>query len=273
MTPSQLLGVVIAWGIPFSATPQGDDAYVGVIERLSGDRVWVRAAFTREKGRDWAATIALEKLRGHADLDAAAGRLPARIAWRACRDGRTIGTIVSERRHFQLASESGTHALRWRPPFVDAAPDDERFRVITTDLAAARPFVISTLPDACAVGRSVRRADAEAVARVTRLVLAQRNLHTGKPNRLMDARGWQAGDWTIVDATLEEAGTWTAVVAFATEDDIRYTVKDARVVDWISADGDGVPDVVLWIDGHDRSGYILVYGAFEKRAAFEWPSH
>ena len=37
------------------------------------------------------------------------------------------------------------------------------------------------------------------------------------------------------------------------------------------ADGDGVPDVVLWIDGNNHSGYMLVYGNFEKHAEFEWP--
>ena len=139
-----------------------------------------------------------------------------------------------------------------------------------TDTAAARPFVIATQRDACGIGLAVRRGDADAVARVARLVLAQRNLHTGKPNQLMEARGWQAGSFTIVEVMLEEDGAWLAVVAFATEDDVRYTVKGARVVDWISADGDGVPDVVLWIDGYNRSGYMLVYGNFEKQAEFDW---
>jgi hypothetical protein len=236
-----------------------------------GDDVWVRAAFTRRAGGgDWTPTLSLEKLRGPANLDAAAGALPAQITWRACRDGRELGTIVSSRRPFGRSAELGKHALRSRAAFAAKAPHDERFEIIATGDAAARPFVISTVSDACAVGPSLRAAGADAVARVTGLVLAQRNLHTGKPNRLKDARGWQAGDWTIVDLTLEEEGGWLAIVAFAVEDDVRFTVKGARVVDWISADGDAVPDVVLWIDGHDRSGYMLVYAKFEKHAEFEW---
>ena len=72
---------------------------------------------------------------------------------------------------------------------------------------------------------------------------------------------------------LEEDGAWLASVAFADQEDVRYTVKGARVVDWISADGDAVPDVVLWIDGNNRSGYMLVYGKFEKHAEFDWLYH
>jgi hypothetical protein len=251
-----LLFAVLSWGIPSVVSPHDGDAYLGVIERLSGEPVWVRAAFTRERNGEWTPTPPA---------------LPARITWRACRDGHALGALQSWRRPFGLESELGTHALPSRPAFAGTAPEDDRFRVITTDRAAARPFVVSTLPDACAIGASVRRAGEEAITRVTRLVLAQRNLHTGKPNRLMDARGWQTGDWTIVDLTLEQEGTWFAVVAFAREDDIRYTVMGARVVDWISADGDGIPDVVLWIDGNNRSGYMLVYGNFERHAELEWP--
>lgn len=270
MTSSLLLASALAWGIPFSATQHGDESYLGLIEKIDGQPVWVRAAFKRERRGDWTPTIALEKDHGPGNLAAAATALPGRITWRACRDGRSLGTIISERRLFQLSAELGTHALRSAPAFVAGAPDDERFRVIMTDTAASRPFVVSTARDACAIGRSVHRGDTEAVARVVRLVLAQRNLHTGKPNRLMEASGWQAGDWTIVEVMLEEEGSWLTVVAFATADDIRYTVKAARVVDWISADEDGVPDVVLWIDGNNRSGYMLVYGNFEKHAEFDW---
>jgi len=273
MTPSLLLGVLFAWGIPSPMTPQNGDAYLGVIEKIAGDPVWVRAAFRREGGGDWAPTLVPEKLRGSGKLDEAPRALPARITWRACRDGRAVGTIVSSRRPSELAAERGTLALASRPAFVAAAPDDERFRVIMTDSTAARPFVVSTLSDACGAGSSVRHGDAKAIARVANKVLAQRNLHTGKPNRLLDARGWQAGDWTIVDLTLEEDGAWLAVVAFADLEDIRYTVKGARVVDWISADGDSVPDVVLWVDGNNRSGYMLVYGTFEKQAEFDWSYH
>jgi hypothetical protein len=269
VTSSLLLGALLAWGIPFGATPR-KDAYLGVIERLSGDPVWVRVPFKRDQDGDWSPTLVQEKPRDHEDLNAAAAALPARITWRICRDGRSLGTIVSARRPIERRSQRGTQALRSAPAAVGAAPNDERYRIIMTEQAAARPFVISTLPDACAAALSARRAGDDAVARVTRLVLAQRNLHTGKTNRLMDARGWQAGDWTIVDLTLEEDGAWLAVVAFAREDDIRYTVQGARVVDWISADGDAVPDVVLWIDGLNRSGYLLVYGKFEKQAAFDW---
>src|SRR5215471_18454501 len=214
MLPSLLLGVVIAWGIPFSAPPHGNEAYLGVIEKISGDPVWVRAAFKREGSGDWAPTFVRERenVNGSGKLDQAPGVLPARITWRACRDGRSVGTIVSSRRPFQLSAELGTHALATRPPFVSAVPYDDRFEVIMTGHAAARPFVISTLSDACSAGSSVRRGDENAVGRVARKVLAQRNLHTGKPNRLMDARGWQAGEWTIVDLTLEEEGAWLAVV-------------------------------------------------------------
>src|SRR5947209_8568227 len=151
MAPSLLVGAVLAWGIPFSASP-GDaaaGAYLGVIEKLQGDRVWVRAAFARARDGDWTPTLVADQVHGREELDAAPGALPARITWRACRDGRSLGTIVSSRRHFASLSELATHALRSPPSFIAAARDDERFRVITTDVAAARPFVISTVHDAC----------------------------------------------------------------------------------------------------------------------------
>src|SRR5438046_1459437 len=103
MTSSLVLTVALAWGIPFSAPPHADESYLGVIEKIAGHPVWVRATFKRDGRGDWAPTIALEK--------AATAALPARVTWRACREGRSLGTIISERRLSPIAAELGTHAL------------------------------------------------------------------------------------------------------------------------------------------------------------------
>ena len=95
MTSSLLLGAVLAWGTPFLATPQNDDAYLCVIEKLAGDAVWVRATFKRNGDGDWTPTLVLEKVRGPDGLSAAPAALPARITWRICRDGRSLDFAAS----------------------------------------------------------------------------------------------------------------------------------------------------------------------------------
>jgi hypothetical protein len=63
------------------------------------------------------------------------------------------------------------------------------------------------------------------------------------------------------------------MVLFAVGDEIRRRVEQARVVDWLAADADETPDVLLWTTRYNFDGYVLLHGNFEKLAEFEWLYH
>lgn len=68
----------------------------------------------------------------------------------------------------------------------------------------------------------------------------------GAEARLRRGKGWQAGAWTVVEVEFVQNGAWGTMVLFAIGDDIRRSVDQARVVDWLAADADEMPDVLLW---------------------------
>jgi hypothetical protein len=272
MTTSLLLGVVVSWGMPLLASQPGADAYHGVLERTKGERVWARIAFERF-GEGWAAPLTLERVRGHQQLDLAPRALPSQLTWQTCRDGRSLGAVQSKRRRFQLYSEIGTHALLSPPGFLTAARYDRRFTSIMLGEPAIRPFVITTIPSACRIGRSVRRADANVVARLASAAIAEESRRMGKETTLRRVLGWQTGSWTVVEVEFVQDGTWGTLVLFEIGGEIRHRVDQARVVDWLAADADETPDVLLWTTGYNRDGYVLRYGNFEKVAEFEWLYH
>jgi len=269
------LAALLLWGLPAPTTQQHADTYLGVIERIAhdesdpdpkGEDVWARVAFRRLEQREWSPAVGEAK--DLEELDAAPSALPKTINWRVCRDGQSVGTVASKRRRFQLYADRGIHALRARPPFVDAVRYDRLFETFGGQ-ASIRPFVISTLPDACRIGSTVRRAGN---ADIARLAFASRR--AGEQPKLIQNRGWQAGAWTIVEVEFHDKdNTWLTEVVFAIGDEIRLRVENARVVDWISADGDNVPDLVLRTARYNRDGYVLVYGAFSKQVAFSWSYH
>jgi hypothetical protein len=270
--PSLLLGVVLSWGILPPGSRAADGDYVGVLERTRGERVWARVAFERS-GQGWAAPLTLERIHDHQQLELAPHALPAQLKWQACRDGRSLGAVQSKRRRFQLYSELGTQTLPSRPGFLDAARYDRRFTSIMLGEPAIRPFVISTLPGACRIKRSVRRADPAAVARLASAAVAEESSRTGEETTLRRVLGWQAGAWTAVEVEFVRNGAWGTTVLFAVGDEIRHRVDQARVVDWLAADADETPDVLLWTTRYNRDGYVLLYANFQERVEFEWLYH
>ena len=269
MTPSLVLGVVLSWGMALPASQPGASSYLGVLERTKGERAWARIAFART-GEGWTAPLTLERVRGPQQLELAPHALPANFTWQTCRDGRSLGAVQSKRRRFQLYSELGTHKLLSRPGLLDAARTDRRFTSIMLGSPAIRPFVISTLPGACRIGRLVRRADAAAVSRLASAALAEESRRTGTDATLRRVLGWQAGAWIVVEVEFVQDGAWGTTVLFAIGDEIRHRVDDARVVDWLAVDADETPDVLLWTTRYNRDGYVVVYGNFKVRVAFEW---
>jgi hypothetical protein len=247
-----------------AASPDGSQ-YLGVIERIDERPTWVRVAFKRTRQGDW--EPALRSVQSIEQLHASSTSLPEKLAWRMCRDGRALDSVASERRAFELYSEHGTQALKTTPRSVSAATFDRRFMMYATS-RAARPFVISTLPDTCNIGLRIQLADKESIGR---LVASTKD---GSSRRVVGAKGWQIGQWTIVEIEREPGkGWWAATVVFAKNGEIRRTVRQARVVDWLTADGDDVPDVMLRTTGDNADGYTLVYGSFEKQAVFSWSYH
>jgi hypothetical protein len=265
--------------MPIPAERPSTGAYLGIIERIEGNpaalnprpndrRIWARVPFALGEDGEW--TTAVRRPKDPKELDAAPNDLPETIKWWACRDGRSLGTTVSKRRSFQLYAERGTQALPLPPALVENAGFDKRFKSMMSGDRAIRPFVISTRPDACGIGRAVRRADTAVVTRLADAGVANASKLDGDKLRVVNSRGWQAGDWTLVEIDYEVNGGFGPMVVFAQGGDIRMTVRAARVVDWISADGDQIPDVILWTDRKGESAYVLVYGSFAKQVEFAW---
>ena len=278
MTPLCLLVPVLSWGTA-TVTAQRQYDYLGVIEKIEGEarerheprsneyHVWARVAFKRNPVNEW--VPATRDPADPQDLDLAPGDVPAVITWRACREGRALGTVVSRRRRLHFYADRGTQALPVSPAFADAARYEERFKVAMNETAAIRPFVVSTLPDACKIGSTVREVPANDISRAAAKVVGE-----GGSRRLREARGWQAGPWTIVELEYnDENNTHLWTVLFIADGEIRRRVPNARMVDFISADGDDVPDAILQTSGYNEDGYVLVYGTFGKQVAFSWSYH
>jgi hypothetical protein len=292
-----LLTCLLAWGHPIPVAPSGD--YLGVVERIEGSPPWARVVFRRASGGDWVPTTP----RPH-DLNAltaAAAALPQDVAWHACRDSRALGPIGSKSRKHQLFADLGTQRLGSLPGAVAEAAYDDRFAVFG-GRRAIRPFVISTLPDACAVGQSVREVDgAQTAGRVAR------ELQTIPEAQLRKSQAWQVGHWTVIEIEYEipqdlalrervlgglteqqlrraklrstdlpkvfQGGTTGGMVVVVVGQDVRVRIPSARIVDWISVDDDPLPDLMIRTSGYNRDGYLLLYDSFTKQAAFEWRYH
>jgi hypothetical protein len=271
LTPSQLLALVIAWGgVPAApAAPLRGDPYLGVIEKVSGEPTRVRVAFKRTPAGDW--LPALGEPSNLEALKAAPSGLPAQIQWTVCLDGSARGRTTSRRARYQTFDENGTQGLPSPPPFVRSSANDSRFRVFI-DEPMARPVVVSTLPEACGADAVRRTSDATVAAIVGKTIAA---LSRGKADqaRLLKSRSWQTGAWRVVDLDYRQSGGSGTRVVIAAGDEVRHDIAGARVIDWISVDGDDVPDLLLWRTGHNRDGYVLIYGSFSKRVDFSWAYH
>lgn len=292
-----VLAYLLAWGVPVPSSQHG--AYLAVIERTDDDRLWARVAFQRTPTAGW--VPALPRAHSPNELAAAHDALPSTIAWHACRDGRPLGSVVSNPRDYQLFSDLGTHRLGSTPPFVPKSRYDHRFQMFG-GARAIRPFVISTLPNVCAIGRTVQQAKPPTVER-----LVAREMETVRDGRLRGSQAWQVGSWTIVEIDYEvppnlaakerilgqlteeqlrraklrkadlsnllRADTENGTIVFAVGEDIRMRVASAHLVDWVSVDDDDIPDVLLRTSGYNKDGYVLVYDGFTKQVAFEWGYH
>ena len=267
---SLLSACVLSWGLgrPGWSPPgavSGGPSYLGVIERNEEEEPpLVRIAFKRSAINDWVPAI---DARDRDSIREAMAALPRRTKWQVCRDGRSLGTVVSGPRSMQVMSDKGTRSLPSPPSFVASARYDDKFETFAG--RTTRPYVVSTLPRSCHLPVPVRPAASADTAQFAKLVFDE-----GGGAKLRQTRGWMAGRWTAVEVEFnDKRNTLLATVAFAFGDEIVLRVPNARVVDWISVDGDDVPDVLLWTPGYNQDGYVIVYGAFSKQAAFSWSYH
>ena len=272
MTALQLLQVLVAWGSTIAHVQSREPSYLGLIEKTAhdpsapnpkGNDVRVRVAF-KQVGGEWVPAVG--RTQTPDELAAAPLELSKTIKWQACRDGHSLGTVVSRRRPYELFSDKGLQGLQGQPPFVTAAQYERPFETFTGN-GTIRPFVISTLADPCNVGLAARTASSADVARISMARLQEGEV-------LSRSRGWQINGWLIVELDIHTKDHRRRIeVVFMEGNEVRLNIPNAHVVDWISADGDAVPDVLLWAPGYNRDGYILVYGAFSKQAEFSWTYH
>jgi hypothetical protein len=101
----------------------------------------------------------------------------------------------------------------------------------------------------------------------------RRAVARGEETKSRRVLGWHAGEWTVVEVEFVQDGGWGTMVLFAVGDQMRHRVDQARVIDWLAADADETPDVLLWTTKYNRDGYVLLYANFEKLVEFEWLYH
>lgn len=273
--------------------PSAGESFLGVLERGRApgrevDYARLRLAFRRGPN-GWQALSQMP--RNQDELEGTLEGQPATLHWTLVRAGQGLGDVVDHRaERVSTYSQVGVRTMAPDAHLPDQGGLDDEFSGWSGDLSYHPLVAIAGRwgPDADGWIREAKPRVNERVAHVFRSMARPTGSVNQRPEGgptvdrktgvyVQQAYSSRTGDrlWCL--------GTQPSVKAGRCELDSRWFIETKENVTelgtglrWLEAgdfDGDGKSEVLLWLSGYNRGGYVLLFDGLTRRAEFSWGYH